>query len=523
MMRNKSALLSGAAIGVLLAMSFGASANAKAAKHHHAAAKAGPSALEQKVDSLTEALGDVETRLNAATAAQQASAAQIAQAQSDAAAARADAAAAHQELAQQIQTIPGAVQDDVKTAVAANKPKPSWADNTTVGGTIFFDMTNLTQRPAPAANASNVLNKNENGFNYDLKRFYISIDHKFNDIFSANFTSDFTYDNATVSGQTATIPASDLANTTGLTCTGVAPKIMCTVPVSTAVSGDKVSQLYIKKAYLQAKLSDALIFRVGAADLPWVPFVEGIYGYRYVENVLIDRTKYGTSTDWGIHVMGTLPVNNMVTVSYQVSGINGLGYKQPAMGTVNRSNSMDVEGRVSATVDKHLILAVGGFEGKQGLDVAALVPNASNLLVNPAPQTAYRADALIAWVDPRFRLGAEYFYAHAYLNVAQLTTSKVDNAEGLSGFGSFNITPQLAAFGRYDWVKPTMVTAPKASEGYFNLGLSYEFTKTVDFALVYKRDSVLNGTIGTSNGTIGAGANALGTYDEIGIWSLVKW
>jgi hypothetical protein len=518
MMRNKSALLSGAAIGVLLAMSFGASANAKAAKHHHAAAKAGPSALEQKVDSLTEALSDVETRLNAATAAQQASSTQIAQAQSDASAARADAASAHAELAQQIQTIPGAVQDDVKTAVAANKPKPSWADNTTIGGTIFFDTTNLTQRPAPAANASNVLNKNENGFNYDLKRFYISIDHKFNDIFSANFTSDFTYDNATVAAQTITsskIPG----------CTVVPNVNSCTVTTSipALVTGDKVSQLYIKKAYLQAKLNDALTFRVGAADLPWVPFVESIYGYRYVENVLIDRTKYGTSTDWGIHVLGTIPLNDMVTVSYQVSGVNGLGYKQPATGTVNRSNSMDVEGRVSATIDKHLILGVGGFEGKQGLDVAALVPNASNVLVNPAPQNAYRADALIAWVDPRFRLGAEYFYAHAYLNVAQLTTSKVDNAEGLSGFGSFNITPQLAAFGRYDWVKPTMVTAPKASEGYFNLGLSYEFTKTIDFALVYKRDSVLNGTIGTSNGTIGAGPNALGTYDEVGIWSLVKW
>jgi hypothetical protein len=196
--------------------------------------------------------------------------------------------------------------------------------------------------------------------------------------------------------------------------------------------------------------------------------------------------------------------------------VNGLGYKSPAIGTANRSNSMDVEGRVSATIDKHLILAVGGYEGKFGNDIADINPTS-------APQTAYRADALIAWVDPRFRLGAEYFYSHAYLNVTQTDPHKVDNAEGLSGFGSFNITPQLAAFGRYDWVKPTMVSAPKASEGYFNLGLSYEFTKTVDFALVYKRDSVLNGSISTSNGTIGAGANALGTYDEVGIWSLVKW
>lgn len=514
-MRNKSALLSGAAIGVLLAMSFGATANAKAAKHHHAA-KAGPSALEQKVDSLTEALGDVETRLNAATAAQQASAAQIAQAQADAAAARADAAAAHAELAQQIQTIPGAVQDDVKTAVAANKPKPSWADNTTVGGTIFFDVSNLTQRPHPSASTNNVLNKNENGFNYDLKRFYISIDHKFNDIFSANFTSDFTYDNAT-----ATVPAIPAQTLTVAGCTPQAPATSCTVTVpgvaaQTLVTGDKVSQLYIKKAYLQAKLNDALIFRVGSADLPWVPFVEGIYGYRYVENIMIDRDKFGTSADWGIHVLGTLPVDKMVTVSYAVSGINGLGYKQPGMGTVNRSNSMDVEGRVSATIDKKLVVAVGGYEGKLGNEVANIVPD-------PAPHTAWRADALVAYVDPRFRIGGEYFYAHAWTTV---TSAVPLDARGVSGFGSFNITPQLAAFGRYDWVQTGFNTnvKHKISEGYYNLGLSYEFTKTVDFALVYKRDSIVNGTIGTANGTIGGVLNGpAGTYDEIGIWSLVKW
>ena len=409
------------------------------------------------------------------------------------------------------------MQDNVKTAVAANKPKASWADNTTVGGTIFFDVSNLTQRPHPSANTNNVLNKDQNGFNYDLKRFYISIDHKFNDIFSANFTSDFTYDNATVS-----VPATSAQTLTVAGCTPKAPATTCTVTVpgtaaQTLVSGDKVSQLYIKKAYLQAKLNDALIFRVGSADLPWVPFVEGIYGYRYVENIMIDRDKFGTSADWGIHVLGTLPVNKDVTVSYQVSGINGLGYKQPGLGTANRSNSMDVEGRISATIDKKLILAVGGYEGKLGNDVADIVPN-------PAPQTAYRADVLAAYVDPKFRVGVEYFYAHAWANVTQTVSSKVDNAEGVSGFGSFNITPQLAAFGRYDWVKPTMVTAPKVSEGYFNLGLSYEFTKTVDFALVYKRDSVVNGTIATSNGTIGNSLNKpAGTYDEIGIWSLVKW
>ncbi len=41
------------------------------------------------------------------------------------------------------------------------------------------------------------------------------------------------------------------------------------------VGNDGVTNVYIKKAYVQAKLSDALVFRAGSADLPWVPFVEG--------------------------------------------------------------------------------------------------------------------------------------------------------------------------------------------------------------------------------------------------------
>ena len=497
-MRNKSALLSGAAIGVLLAMSFGASANAKAAKQHHAA-PAGPSALEQKVDSLTEALGDVETRLNAATAAQQASQAQIAQAQADAAAARADAAAAHTELAQQIQTIPGAVQDNVKTAVAANKPKASWADNTTVGGTIFFDVSNLTQRPHPSANVNNVLNKDQNGFNYDLKRFYISIDHKFNDIFSANFTSDFTYDNATVS-----VPATSAQTLTVAGCTPKAPATTCTVTVpgtaaQTLVSGDKVSQLYLKKAYLQAKLNDALIFRVGSADLPWVPFVEDLYGYRYVEKTLIDRTSFGTSADWGVHAFGALGPY----VSYAVSVIDGAGYKAPL-----RSKTVDVEGRVSAKYNDFTV-GLGGYTGKLGKDTEG----ATNIF-----HTASRFDAVAAYVHGPIRLGVEYFSATDWNSV---TTLAPDKSNGYEVWGSYQFTPQFSAFGRYDWVKPRKLTGPTVEENYFNFGLQYEPVKIVDFSLVYKRDKVDNGTFSTGNGTIGGSRD--GTYDEVGMFGQLRW
>ncbi len=63
----------------------------------------------------------------------------------------------------------------------------------------------------------------------------------------------------------------------------------------------------MKNAYLQIRSRDPKAFwvRLGEADMPWVPYVEDVYGHRYVENVLVDRLKFGTSADWGLHAGGT--------------------------------------------------------------------------------------------------------------------------------------------------------------------------------------------------------------------------
>ena len=64
-------------------------------------------------------------------------------------------------------------------------------------------------------------------------------------------------------------------------------------------------------------------------------------------------------------------------------------------------------------------------------------------------------------------------------------------------------------------------TNPTTEDNYFNVGVQYEPVKIVDFALVYKRDKVDNGTVSTQNGTIGGSIN--GTYDEFGLWGQFRW
>jgi hypothetical protein len=322
---------------------------------------------------------------------------------------------------------------------------------TTVGGRMFYTLSHIDQQRDGVAQAPS-------GVGLDVKRFYLTVDHRFSDVFSANLTTDFQY--------------------------------------SSALSS---TQLFVKKAYLQARASDALTVRVGAADTPWVPYSEEIYGYRWIESTLTDRAKVGTSSDWGVHAFGALPGG---VFSYAVAALNGGGHKNPS-----RSKRMDLEGRVSAKLDDFRF-GLGGYSGKLGKDVEGA----------PALHTARRFNAMAAYAPKNFRIGVEMFTAENWNSVATIAT---DRSRGYSAFGSYIFTERVSAFARYDRVEPNRTAAPAREEDYFNLGVAYSPIRNVDVAVVYKRDAVENGVIATSNGAIGGVRK--GTYDEVGVWGQLRF
>ncbi len=324
-------------------------------------------------------------------------------------------------------------------------------ENTTVGGRAFIDLTSLDSNTAGVQNSAS-------GFGLDVKRFYLILDHAFDQTWSANLTTDFNY--------------------------------VTNDPTKAGYTGE--TQLFIKKAYLQAKISDAFFVRAGSADLPWIPFDEATYGYRYVENVLIDRLKFGTSADWGVHAGGKF-ADGMF--SYAVSTIEGNGYKNPT-----RSKSLDVEGRVSFTPIQGLTAGLGFYSGKLGKDVEATA--------TPPLHTAQRFNALVAYATDKFRVGAEYFTADNWTAVTSVAT---DSADGYSAWGSVNFTPMVAAFARYDNDKPNKDTNPTKKEDYYNAGVSCKPRKGVDLAVVYKHDEVKTGSVKNSD------------YDEFGVWAQVSF
>jgi TolA-binding protein len=469
-MRTKSSLLGGVAVGVMLAAVAAAPVQAKTVR------RAAASETQKQIDELRDELQTLKERLDEQTQINQQAKAQVQAAQADAAAAKADAAQSAAELktaqAQIIQTIPAEIDTKVNTAVAANKPKPSWADNTQVSGRVYFDFSNINQQSAGTRVAPS-------GTGFDIKRFYLGVDHKFNDMFSANVTTDFQY--------------------------------------SSAIGA---TELYIKKAYLQAKLNDALVFRLGAADMPWIPFAEDRYGYRYLEQTLTDRTKFGTSSDWGLHALGSF---KGTPFSYQISVVNGLGYKTAPGTGAPRPNSLDVEGRVSAATNG-FTFALGGYDGKLGKDQVLATGGTA-----VTHHDATRFNALASYENKQFRVGAEYFSADNWTTV---TSVAADAADGWSLFGNYNITDKVSLFGRYDWVRPNKDTSSGKKDQYFNVGISYEPVKIVDLSLVYKRDTLdgcpLTATtcnLSTGNGVIGGtiAGNRSGAYDEFGLFGQYRW
>jgi hypothetical protein len=504
-MNMRTGLMVGAALGAVLL----AACPPAEAKTTHKKRAAGPSeaaVLTQEVQELKAQVQALTSRLDAQASAQQQTQAQAqaAQAQAQTAQSTAQAAQSTAQAAQtqadnnssEIKTIPGTVEKQAKASKGGWWSNGWWGD-TKIGGSMFADFSYIHNSNAAGKTA-------QSGPGFDIKRLYIIIDHRFNDTYSFNVTTDFTYDNNT------TVPTPCITPGNPVGCTTLPPSN--TPGGANTAGGIKSTQLFLKKAYLQASYADYFNIRLGGAELPWVPFVEGLYPYRFAEKMLIDRTGYGTTTDWGVHVFGNVLDH---IVSYQFSVVDGEGFKQPSLGNVNRTNAMDFEGRVSASY-MHVTAAIGGYYGKLGNNVNGVYTF----------NDAQRIDALLAYTNDRFRLGGEYLWARYWKDVTQPNPAKTNETKGYGLFGAYNLTPMFSLFGRYDWIKPSSDTAPTLTQNYYNFGIDYKPINQLDLALVYKRDNVYNGSFTDANGVVGIPTGAhvgRGNYDEIGLFTWVRF
>jgi len=296
-------------------------------------------------------------------------------------------------------------------------------NDTSVGGRVFVDISDIEQKKNGVKTAAT-------GTGLDVKRGYLTFSHSFNDIWSVNVITDFNY--ATLDGET---------------------------------------QVFFKNVYLQGKFSDAFAFRIGEIPMPWTPYVENFYGYRYVENTLTDRAKFANTADWGVSASGKFGDGMF---DYSAAVVNGNGYKNPS-----RSKGMDFEGRLAFSPVDGLGIAIGGYSGDRGQETQ---------LVN-ATHTGNRGDAMVAWAKGNNRLGAEYFTATDWNSIVAPTR---DKANGWSLWGSLGFAKDWAVFGRYDHVNLTPNEAVDLTnhDKYYNLGVQWDVRKGVKLAVVYKNDNL---------------------------------
>jgi len=326
---------------------------------------------------------------------------------------------------------------------------------TTLGGRAFVDLTNVDE-------TSNGTKTDASGTGLDVKRFYFILGHQFDKVWSVNLTTDFNY-----------------------------------------VANDSETQLFIKKAYAEAKFNDKFTLRLGSADTPLLPFLEGIYGYRFIETMVVERIGFEASADWGAHILGAFGNGK---AHYAVSAINGAGYK-----TMTRSQGLDLDTRIDFQPVNGLTLALFYRTGKRGLDK----PSVTTF------HTADRTEILAAYVKPKFRVGAEFFQAD---NWNQVLNPLADSSDGHSIWATFNVKKNVQLFARVDSAKPSKDLAPNLENKYTNLGVIFTPVAKVDLAVVYKQDKVEGGTLKTSNGTIGATTGSLqGKHNEIGLWAQVSF
>jgi hypothetical protein len=338
-------------------------------------------------------------------------------------------------------------------------PPPPAFPKTTIGGRVYADTTWKENKDEGTGTKSS-----DSGYGIDVKRFYFTVGHDFNATWSALFQTDI------------------------------------------GDQGAKRYDVFVKKAYIQYKADNAAIFQLGAADTPWIPFVEGIVGTRYLEQTITDSLGFGYSSEWGIHFFGKA-LDNKLGYNLQIG--NGKGYSNPG-----RSESVDFEGRVNYEVIPGLMLALGGYSGYRG----------QNTYNTPALHKATRFDGLVNWVIGPVKVGGEYFTAD---NWNQVTKTPEDKSDGYATWLQYTFAKDWTAFAQYWDTNPSKDLSPDLNGTYYNLGIQWKPVKAVTAALAYKYAEVKGGiikagqgnTVSFGNGTIGSTVpGAKGTYNEIGFW-----
>lgn len=263
----------------------------------------------------------------------------------------------------------------------------------------------------------------DEGLAIDLKRTFVTLDHRFNDRWSAQITTDVQWNR-----------------------------------------NSDPTDVWVRHAYLQRSFGKGNWLRLGNAPTPWIAQESAREGFRYVDPGLIARAKMGAPADYGVHAQ-----YSSGPLVYAASVVTGGGFQKPRLG-----NRADVEARVGWTPVKGVELAAGGYRGTRAQDAGS----------KPHEHTTQRWNAMASWVGARGRAGAQYFRAEDW---TRITKPGSDDQRGWSAWSSYQFTPQYGVFARYDETRMSLDIDPITRERYHQLGVEWKPNKHLRLAAVGKR------------------------------------
>jgi len=215
---------------------------------------------------------------------------------------------------------------------------------------------------------------------------------------------------------------------------------------------------FLKYAYGGVAFNPRVTLILGLQSTPLIDFEEGIWKYRFVQEVLSDNEGKLTSSDLGLGAEGTL----LPQLAYKVLIANGEGYKSAEI-----DRAKDFDGRLTWTVLPGL--RVSGY-GHYGLvDTSAARATALS---------RHRYAALVSWEQPAYTVYAEALGAQ---DESRTGAPEVDSG-GLSAGGFWEYVSDWRVFGRFDLYDPDRHLADNA---HFRglLGVSYAWGSNIAVAL----------------------------------------
>ncbi len=292
---------------------------------------------------------------------------------------------------------------------------------------------------------------------FKLKRGYITLKSKLNDVFSVRFTQDITVDKE----------GGDAGN------------------VET-----RVKYLYLQATpKINSKVFTGLYIKAGLVHTPWVDFEQKINPYRIQGTMCSDRSGLFSSADFGFTVGGNIGpkmdkdflkrVNGAMQgryLSYVIGVYNGGGYS-----SLERNNNKIVQGRLSwrplpATLPQLQVSAFVNY-GKGNSKLSPDYIQYLGMLSYTSKRLTMTAQAVTGKGDRRARY------------VDSQDPSKALDTDGYSAFAEYKLSSSfpLAIFARYDNFKVYNLDNQaskyfKDTERYIG-GLAYTIRKGIRLVL----------------------------------------